>query len=138
MSTADREFVLRLGKFLVVGASGVVVNNAALFTLYQLLRFPLVAASIMAVLLSIGNNFLWNDRWTFEQRHDVFSSAIRRFGRFGVASLGGLVLTTLTLWLLVNELGLQYLVANVFAVGAGTASNFVINSTWTYAKATKG
>jgi putative flippase GtrA len=35
MSAADREFVQRLGKFLVVGASGVVVNNAALFTLYQ-------------------------------------------------------------------------------------------------------
>ena len=135
MSGANQGFIRRLGKFLVVGASGVVVNNAALFTLYQILRIPLIAASIVAVALSIANNFVWNDRWTFSQPQSAFSVAIQRFARFGLASLGGLVLTTLSLWLLVNEVGLHYLVANVFAVGAGTVSNFVINSRWTYGKA---
>jgi dolichol-phosphate mannosyltransferase len=132
MSAADREFVQRLGKFLVVGASGVVVNNAALFTLYELLRFPLVVASSVAVVLAVVNNFIWNDRWTFEQHDSRLSLATRRFVRFGVASFGGLLLTTLTLWLLVNELGLHYLVANLIAAGAGAASNYVVNSRWTY------
>ena len=135
MTGADREFIRRLGQFLVVGASGVLVNNLTLFTLYQFLRLPLVFASSVAVLLSIGNNFVWNDRWTFKQRHGALSSAMRRFARFGAASFGGLVLTTGTLWLLVNEAGLNYLVANLLAIGAGTASNFVINSRWTYGKA---
>ena len=135
MTGADREFVRRLGKFLVVGVSGALVNNLTLFTFYQLLRIPLVLASSVAVLVSIANNFVWNDRWTFKQRHGVVSSAMRRFARFGAASLGGLVLTTGTLWLLVNEVGLNYLVANLLAIGAGTASNFVINSRWTYGKA---
>ena len=134
MSAADREFVRRLGRFLVVGASGVVVNNAALFTFYQLLRFPLVIASTVAVILSIINNFVWNDRWTFQQRHSAHSLAIRRFVRFGAASLGGLVLTTLMLWLLVNYLGVQYLVANLCAIGAGMACNFIAQSTWTYGR----
>jgi dolichol-phosphate mannosyltransferase len=136
MIGADREFVRRLSKFLVVGASGVVVNNVTLFTLYQFLRFPLVLASGAAAVVAIGNNFLWNDRWTFAQQHTAMSAAIRRFARFGVASLGGLVLTTLTLWLLVNEFGLHYLIANLVAISAGTASNFLINSRWTYGKAT--
>src|SRR5690348_13358942 len=78
MTGADREYVRRLGKFLVVGASGVVVNNAALFTLYQVLRLPLLGASTAAVVLSIVNNFFWNDRWTFEQDKGAFSSAMRR------------------------------------------------------------
>jgi dolichol-phosphate mannosyltransferase len=132
MTGADWEFVRRLGKFLVVGASGVVVNNAALFTLYQVLRLPLVGASTAAVALSIVNNFIWNDRWTFEQHNGAFSSGMRRFARFGVASFGGLVLTTLTLWLLVNELGVHYLVANCIAAGAGAASNYLVNTRWTY------
>ena len=132
MTGADREFVRRLGKFLVVGASGVVVNNAALFTLYQLLRVPLVGASTAAVALSIVNNFIWNDRWTFEQQHSAFSSAMRRFVRFGVASFGGLVLTTVMLWLLVNDLGFHYLVANLIAAGAGAATNYLVNARWTY------
>ena len=135
MSGADQGFVRRLGKFLVVGASGVAVNNAALFTLYQLLRSPLIVASMVAVVLSIGNNFIWNDRWTFVQHHGAYSSAIRRFARFGLASLSGLMLTTASLWLLVNAFGLHYLVANLLAIGAGTVSNFVINSRWTYGKA---
>ena len=135
MSGADREFVRRLGKFLVVGASGMAVNNAALFTLYQLLRVPLLGASALAVALSIVNNFIWNDRWTFAQRHTTAAAAMHRFARFGLASLGGLVLTTLTLWLLVNNVGLHYLVANLIAIGAGTASNFLLNSKWTYGRA---
>jgi dolichol-phosphate mannosyltransferase len=135
MSGADQEFVRRLGKFLVVGASGLVVNNAALFTFYQVFRVPLVLASALAVVLAIVNNFVWNDRWTFQRHDSAFWVAIRRFVRFGAASCGGLVLTTLTLWLLVNNLGFQYLVANVIAVGAGTASNFLLNTRWTYGRA---
>jgi len=135
MSWTDRKPVRRLGKFLVVGASGLVVNNAALFTFYQLFRLPLVVASVAAVVLSIINNFVWNDRWTFERHDSALSMAIRRFVRFGVASCGGLLLTTLTLWLLVNNLGFQYLVANLVAVGAGTASNFLLNTRWTYGRA---
>jgi dolichol-phosphate mannosyltransferase len=136
MLTADRELVRRIGKFLVVGASGVVVNSAALFTFYQLFRFPLVIASAAAVVLSIVNNFLWNDRWTFAYPPSALNLALRRFVRFGMASSGGLVLTTLTLWVLVNYFHLDYLVANVLAVGAGTASNFVVHSLWTYAPGT--
>ena len=132
MSAANREFTQRLGKFLVVGASGVVVNNAALFTFYQLFRLPLLLASSAAVVLAVVNNFVWNDRWTFEQQHSPLSVAFRRFARFGTASLGGLVLTTLMLWVLVNELGLHYLLANLIAAGAGAVANYVVNIRWTY------
>jgi putative flippase GtrA len=37
MSGADRELASRLGKFLVVGSTGVVVNNAALYAFYLLI-----------------------------------------------------------------------------------------------------
>ena len=67
MSATDRELVSRLGKFLVVGGTGLVVSNAALYALYQVIRVPLVPASALAALLAIGNNFVLNDRWTFNQ-----------------------------------------------------------------------
>jgi putative flippase GtrA len=35
MSAVDRVLAARLGKFLVVGGTGVVLNNAALYVLYQ-------------------------------------------------------------------------------------------------------
>ena len=132
MSGADRELVLRLGKFLVVGSTGVVINNALLYTLYQSLRLPLILASILAVALSIINNFVWNDHWTFHGPHSLACSPLRRFIRFGLVSFVGLVLTTSTLWALVTYLQLHFLVANLIAIAAGTASNFLLNSRWTY------
>jgi dolichol-phosphate mannosyltransferase len=130
MSGADRELASRLGKFLVVGGTGLVVNNAALFTFYQLLRLPLVLASALAVALAIGNNFVLNDRWTFNQRRGAAS--VPRFLRFSLVSVGGLAVTTLTLWALVTYLGIHYLMANAIGVGLATTSNFVANLNWTW------
>jgi dolichol-phosphate mannosyltransferase len=130
MSGADRELASRLGKFLVVGGTGVVINNAALYTLYQMLRLPLVVASALAVTLAIGNNFVWNDRWTFSTADHAASRG--RFLRFSLVSLGGLAITTLALWALVTFLDVQYLVANLIGIALGTGSNFVANTHWTW------
>ena len=132
MSGAHRELASRLGKFLVVGGTGVLVNNAALYTLYQVLRLPLVLASTVAVTLAIGNNFFLNDHWTFNEQHDA--AAGRRLVRFSLVSLGGVALTTLTLWALVTYLGVNYLVANLVGIGLATASNFVANFKWTWSR----
>ena len=130
MSGADRELASRLGKFLVVGGTGVVLNNAALYAFYQLVRLPLIAASALAVSLAIGNNFVLNDRWTFQHAPDAAS--LSRFIRFCVVSLGGLLLTTSTLWALVTYLDVQYMLANLVGIGLATASNFIVNLKWTW------
>lgn len=132
MSGADRELASRLGKFLVVGSTGLVINNAALHAFYQMLRLPLVLASMLAVALAIGNNFALNELWTFNQGHHA--AWLWRFARFGVVSLVGLALTTLTLWVLVTFLGIHYLVANLAGIGVATGSNFVANMRWTWSR----
>jgi dolichol-phosphate mannosyltransferase len=118
----------RLGKFLVVGGTGVVLNNVALYAFYQLLRLPLVVASALAVTLAIANNYLLNDRWTFSRK----AGSLRRFVRFTLVSLVGLTITTATLWALVTLLGVHYLVANVVGIALGTGSNFFGNLNWTW------
>jgi dolichol-phosphate mannosyltransferase len=128
MSAVHRALAARLGKFLVVGGTGVVLNNAALFALYQILRLPLVIASALAVTLAIVNNFVLNDRWTFGRR----TPSLRRFGRFGVVSLGGLLISTGVLWVLVTYLSVQYLVANLVGIALATGWNFVGNLAWTW------
>lgn len=119
------------GKFLVVGGTGAVVNTAALACLHQLLALPLVLASVLAVELSIASNFFWNDRWTFGRRWPSW----RRFLKFNLVSLGGLVITTATLWALVTDLHSQYLLANLFGIMLATCWNFVINVLWTWKRA---
>jgi dolichol-phosphate mannosyltransferase len=120
----------RLAKFLVVGGTGVVLNNAALYAFYQLLRLPLVVASALAVSLAIANNYVLNDRWTFSTGPHVAS--LQRVFRFSLVSLASLIITTLTLWALVTLLDVHYLVANAVGIALGTGSNFVGNLNWTW------
>lgn len=129
MSRADGRLASRLGKFLVVGGTGVVVNNAALYAFYQLLRLPLVVASALAVGLAICNNYILNDRWTFKGPH---AASVQRFLRFSLVSLASLAITTLTLWALVTLLDVHYLVANLVGIALGTSSNFLGNLNWTW------
>jgi dolichol-phosphate mannosyltransferase len=122
--------VASLGKFLVVGSVGLVVNSTALLLLHDGGRLPLVLASVLASELAIANNFVWNDRWTFfHQRTGHF---LNRFLRFNLVALGGLALASATLWLLVSQRGIQILAANLVGVTASTAWNFVGSHAWTW------
>jgi putative flippase GtrA len=117
-----------LSRFLLVGGSGVLVNSCALFLLYQLLGLPLVIASALSVELAITNNYVLNDRWTFRQAR----RSVGRFLKFNLVSLLGLVLTTATAWLLVQQAGVNYLLANLAGIGLATICNFLANSQWTW------
>jgi putative flippase GtrA len=117
-----------LPRFLLVGGSGVVVNSAALFALYQWAGLPLVVASAVAVELAIASNFFWNDRWTFGRA----SLSLARFARFNLVSVLGLLITTSTIWVLVHLAGMHYLLANLAGITLATTTNFLVNFEWTW------
>jgi putative flippase GtrA len=121
----------KLGCFLVVGGSGVLVNSVALHLLYGLLGLPFIVASAVSVELAIVNNFLWNDLWTFARSR---GSRARRFARFNTASLVALAITTSSAWLLVHGMGLHYLVANMIGIGLASVCNFATSVCWTWQK----
>jgi dolichol-phosphate mannosyltransferase len=118
----------RLGKFMLVGGVGTLVNTGVLVVLYQHLHVALVAASAIATELAIANNFLWNNYWTFSRR----TLSLHRFARFNMVSLGGQCITIATLWVLVHHAGTYYVVANISGIGLALIWNFVANVSWTW------
>ncbi len=124
----ERPRLTRISKFLVVGATGVLVNSLALLLLVQWAQLSLVPASALAAELGILHNFCWNDRWTFGRTRLSWS----RLARFNLVSLAGLLLSTGTVWVLVNHLGVYYLAANLLGITLATAWNFAVNSWWTW------
>jgi dolichol-phosphate mannosyltransferase len=106
----------------------VLINSLALFLLYGKAGLPLVVASAVSVELAITNNFVWNDRWTF----GCSAPSWLRFVKFNLISLVGLAVTTGTAWLLVQQAGVNYLVANLAGIGLATACNFLANAQWTW------
>lgn len=119
-------------RFGLVGVSGVVVNTALLWLLVHWARLGLVPASALATEAAILNNFLLNDCWTFAAagRHEP---RWRRLLRFNGVALGGMLITVVVLSAVVALLPVGLVLANLVAVGAATAWNYIANSRWTWA-----
>jgi putative flippase GtrA len=123
----------RLGRFAVVGASGVVVNNAALLVLHGYLGVALLPATAAAVELAILHNYILHELWTFRRARP----SGRRFVYFGLAALATLALNVAVVQAL-TRLGMYYLFANLFGITAGFAVNFAVSSTWIWSERTNG
>jgi dolichol-phosphate mannosyltransferase len=118
-------------RFACVGLTGVVVNSLLLWILTERTHVYYLVSSVLATEGAILSNFVLNHFWTFATLRDD-QSIVQKLLKFNVVSLGGLGLTVMTLYVLTHFGGLHYLLANVFAVGAGAAWNYVANRLWTW------
>ncbi len=122
----------RLLRFGAVGLSGVVVDMAMLYFLSDptMLAMGLTRSKIIASEVAIVNNFLWNDRWTFgdlAQGQTRKRQILKRFIKFNLVCLMGVILNVLILNALFNGLGINRYVANFIAIAIVTLWNFWIN-----------
>jgi len=135
-----------LGRFLLVGTIGYLVNQFCLFLFYDthvLWFLPekdvqkdigmltigdsrLLIASIAAVEISIVSNFLWHDRWTFRDR--VRKPLCLRFAQFNMTSFGSPIISVATLNVLTPHFGINYLVANSIGIMLGVTWNWLWNT----------
>lgn len=130
---------LRLLKFGVVGASGVLVNMGVFWLGTAVVFAALdesprnVCAGVLAVAVSILTNFLLNDAWTWRDRRSAGGRTWwgRLFRYVLVAAIAGVVQVGV-LWVLSIPLGIHELIANFVGIGAGVAINFVVNNVWTF------
>ncbi len=123
----DPRIWYRLAKLLTVSVTGIGVNSVALSLFYGGVHLPLLLASAAAVEVAIVYNFALDNRWTFA-RTDL---SIGRFMKYNLISLLGLSVTTPTVWLSVNHLGVHYLLANLIGLGvSGIVSLAGIVWTW--------
>ncbi|MBD2111082.1 MULTISPECIES: glycosyltransferase [Cyanophyceae] len=122
----------RFVRFGVVGLSGVVVDMVILYLLHSPLGLPLTRSKIGAAEVAIINNFIWNDAWTFadiSMLQQGWSARLKRFLKFNLVCLAGLVLNVLVLNVIYNLVFDQrwpYL-ANLVAIAIVTFWNFWLN-----------
>lgn len=122
----------RFIRFGLVGLSGVFVDMAIFYLLSDpaSLGWGITRSKIIASEVAIVNNFLWNDRWTFgdiSSRQKGRRQRIRRFLKFNLVCVAGLILNVLLLNALYNALGINRYLANLVAIAAVTLWNFWLN-----------
>lgn len=117
---------MHLAQFLVVGASGVVVNLAVL-SLLLLLGLPDAACLAGGIAVSLVTNFLLNRRFTFSYAKD--GPILRQFAGFVTASGLGLVVNyAVALFAhrnLFGDLDWSLQIAAMLGIAAGTGFNFL-------------
>lgn len=127
----------RLARFGLVGLSGVVINTTLLYVLAEAGGLNHLVAAVFATEAAILNNFLLNDRWTFGDAESG-ASRFRRALRYNSVALVGLVISVAVLAVLTYLLDLHYLVANLFAIGAGMLWNYAGSFCFTWAAVDAG
>jgi putative flippase GtrA len=120
---------IQLGKFLLVGLSGYVVN-LAIFTLsLKVLDVHHIAAATIAFAVAVMNNFYWNRHWTFGARagHAGFQAA-----RFFAVSVVAFLVQLAILELLVTGPDLPKVLAQAISLILATPVNFIGNKMWSF------
>lgn len=122
----------RFIRFGLVGLSGVFVDMAVLYLLSDpsSLGWPLTRSKIIAGEIAILNNFFWNDIWTFADvtmKQHEWRQRLKRFVKFNLICLAGLVLNVLILNLVFNFLIRNRYIANLIAIAVATVWNFWVN-----------
>lgn len=124
---------IQLFKFGVVGASGYVVNLVVFAALVEGADFGHIPAAVVAFLVAVTNNFLWNRHWTF--RADAAGGHPAHQGaRFLVVSLIAFAVNLVLLEVLVSAVGIHEIAAQAIAVAISMPVNFIGNKLWTFAQ----
>ncbi len=92
-------------RFCLVGLTGVVVDLGVFYVLRKVLGLGLTRSAILSAEVAIFNNFLWNDFWTFadiSRRQIGNRQRLKRFLKFNLVCLSGLVLQTLIVNIVYN------------------------------------
>ncbi|MBE9061894.1 glycosyltransferase [cf. Phormidesmis sp. LEGE 11477] len=122
----------RFIRYGTVGFSGVIVDMALLYLLYQGVGLGLTTSKIIAAEAAILSNFFWNDIWTFAdmvRRQTGWSNRFKRLLKFNTICISGLVLNVLLLQVFFNVIfgqNLPYL-ANLITILLVAVWNFWLN-----------
>jgi dolichol-phosphate mannosyltransferase len=123
--------ITRFLRFGIVGFSGVFVDLGIFYLLRTGLGFALTRSSIFSSEIAIINNFLWNDLWTFSdisEKQKGIRQRLRRFLKFNVVCLSGVILNALIVNFLFNIVHMNEYLAKLIAIAMITFLNFWLNS----------
>jgi len=129
---------MRIGKFAVVGLIGLAITEILLFVLTDFFGIFYILSDLMALEVSVVNNFLIHERWTFGDREKK-DSRIRRLIKYNLISLTGMVINAIFLFAFTEFLGIYYLISNILAAFIVFNWNYFVNikKTWKYSKSFK-
>lgn len=122
--------VQRFLRFGAVGFSGVFVDMSIFYVLREILQMGLTRSAVLSSEVAIISNFILNDIWTFgdiSRKQKGANQRFKRFLKFNLICLAGLILNVLIVNFLFNILGVNEYLAKLIAIATVTLWNFWVN-----------
>ena len=132
----------RLIQFAAVGGLGFLIDQSILIILVEFTSFAvtlggaditLEVAKLLAAETAIIVMFLVNDRWTFQAWGSTdLESQARRLLKSNLVRVGGILVATVVLSILVRQFGLPLPVANAIGILCGFTVNYTFETLFTW------
>lgn len=114
----------------IIGSSSALLDFLIFTLLTQVVGIYYLIANCISVPCGLSNSFYWNRNYNFK----VKDKTRQRLAMFFAVGLCGLLLSSVTLYLLVNYVGLQKSIAKLIAIVFVVLMQFVVNSLVTFKK----
>lgn len=116
----------RIIKFMIVGASGILVNEGILYYLVEN-GLKIFYASPIAIEVSIVSNHILNHLWTFKMRESKnIINYLRSLIKYHMSVVLGAIINYVGL-MVFAALGFHYLISNILAILLGFISNYLFS-----------
>lgn len=118
--------LIRWLKFNAVGALGIVVQLTALALLKSVLHLDYLAATALGVEAAVLHNFAWHKHFTWADR--CGENSLRRLVKFNLTTgMFSIAANLLIMKLLVDSMGMHYLLANAVSIATCSVANFIVS-----------
>jgi len=116
-------------KFGLIGLLNTFIDLIAYVFFTRVLFWHYLVAALLAFVIAATSSFILNSYWTFEVTQDKFK---QRYVKFFLVALGGLCLTELFLYILVDKFFWHDLWAKILTVLIVVNWNFFLQKYWTF------
>ncbi|MBI9034919.1 MAG: GtrA family protein [Bacteroidales bacterium] len=124
-----RDLIEKFIRFCVVGFSGVFVDFGFTYISKERMGIQKYLSNAIGFSIAASSNYVLNRIWTFHSENPDIASEYLLFIFFSLIGLG---INTVVLWLLVSKAKWNFYFSKLFAIGAVTVWNFVVNYLFTF------
>ena len=110
--------------YLFVGGAATLVEWLFFWLFEGVLHIQYLVATVLAIVISTFSNWLFGRLWTFKDSQK--GNVLLEIGKIYVASIVGLLLNLLIMWVLVDGIHLHEMLSKIIATGIVFLYNYLV------------
>lgn len=118
-----KKLIMQIIKFGMVGGLCFLIDYGVMIFLTEVFNINYLISSGISFTVSVIVNYVLSMRFVFETEQD--DSAMKKFIIFVVLSIIGLIINQILMWILVDKIGIFYMISKIGATVIVMVYNFI-------------